>query len=90
MPYLQATPHSCTHEIACGRGGRDRYIRCETPACPLNTASETTFRPCSASELPEGYIKMARGKNMCGIATQPSYPTGAKAFTKPGPVEATA
>ena len=38
----------------------------------------------------EGYIKMARGKNMCGIATQPSYPTGAKAFTKPGPVEATA
>ena len=26
----------------------------------------------------EGYIRMARGKNMCGIATEPSYPTGAK------------
>jgi C1A family cysteine protease len=26
----------------------------------------------------EGYIRMARGKDMCGIATQPSYPTGAK------------
>jgi len=25
-----------------------------------------------------GYIRIARGKNMCGIATQPSYPTGAK------------
>jgi len=29
----------------------------------------------------EGYLKIARGKNMCGIATQPSYPTGAKAST---------
>lgn len=29
----------------------------------------------------QGYIKIARGKNMCGIATQPSYPTGAKAAT---------
>lgn len=26
----------------------------------------------------EGYIRMVRGKNMCGIASQPSYPTGAK------------
>jgi len=25
-----------------------------------------------------GYLRMARGKNMCGIATQPSYPTGVK------------
>ena len=28
-----------------------------------------------------GYVKIARGKNMCGIAMQPSYPTGAKAAT---------
>jgi len=27
-----------------------------------------------------GYLKIARGKNMCGIEMQPSYPTGAKAF----------
>lgn len=26
-----------------------------------------------------GYIRMVRGKNMCGIASQASYPTGAKA-----------
>jgi len=31
----------------------------------------------------EGYIRMVRNKNQCGIATQPSYPTGAKAM---GPV----
>jgi len=35
----------------------------------------------------EGYIRMVRGKNMCGIATQPSYPTGAAAG-KPSVVEA--
>jgi len=28
-----------------------------------------------------GYIKLARGKNMCGVASQASYPTGAKAMT---------
>merc|ERR1711879_578354 len=27
----------------------------------------------------EGYLLMSRGNNMCGIAQQPSYPTGAKA-----------
>ena len=27
----------------------------------------------------EGYIRMVRGKNMCGVASQASYPTGAKA-----------
>lgn len=26
-----------------------------------------------------GYIRLARGQNYCGIATQPSYPTGARA-----------
>jgi len=26
-----------------------------------------------------GYLRMVQGKNMCGIASQPSYPTGAKA-----------
>ncbi len=26
----------------------------------------------------EGYIRMVRGKNQCGLATQPSFPTGAK------------
>jgi len=31
----------------------------------------------------EGYIRMVRGKNQCGIASQASYPTGA---TKAGPV----
>merc|ERR1711871_1409189 len=31
-----------------------------------------------------GYILMARGKNMCGISQSASYPTGAKAAT-PGP-----
>ena len=30
----------------------------------------------------DGYIRMVRGKNMCGIAQQPSYPTGAKTATK--------
>jgi len=30
-----------------------------------------------------GYLRMVRGKNMCGIAQQPSYPTGVKAM---GPV----
>jgi len=28
-----------------------------------------------------GYIRMVRGKNMCGIAEEPSYPTGAKAWS---------
>lgn len=32
----------------------------------------------------EGYIRMARGKNMCGISQQASYPTGAKK-ADPGP-----
>jgi len=32
----------------------------------------------------QGYLRMARGKNMCGIAQQPSYPTGA-AKAAPGP-----
>jgi hypothetical protein len=38
-----------------------------------------------------GYIRMARGKNMCGVAQQPSYPKGAHAAgpapgpTPPGP-----
>jgi len=27
----------------------------------------------------QGYIRIVRGKNMCGLAAQPSYPTGAKA-----------
>merc|ERR1712151_498398 len=26
----------------------------------------------------EGYIRMVRNKNQCGIAQQPSYPTGAR------------
>jgi C1A family cysteine protease len=34
----------------------------------------------------EGYLKIERGVNMCGIEMQPSYPTGAKAF-KPSTVE---
>merc|ERR1711988_782708 len=32
----------------------------------------------------EGYLRMSRGNDMCGIATQPSYPTGAKKAA-PGP-----
>jgi len=32
----------------------------------------------------EGYLRMVGGKNQCGIAMQPSYPTGAKAAA-PGP-----
>lgn len=28
----------------------------------------------------KGYIRMVRNKNMCGIATEPSYPTGASLF----------
>jgi C1A family cysteine protease len=34
-----------------------------------------------------GYLRMVQGKNMCGIAQQPSYPTGAKAMgpTPPSP-----
>ena len=31
----------------------------------------------------EGYILLGRGSNVCGIATQPSYPTGAKPFNPP-------
>merc|ERR1719321_141532 len=30
----------------------------------------------------QGYIRMVRNKNQCGIAQQPSYPTGAKAVEK--------
>jgi len=34
----------------------------------------------------QGYLRMVRGKNMCGIAQQPSYPTGATAVSPtPGP-----
>merc|ERR1711972_315432 len=35
----------------------------------------------------EGYIRMVRNKNMCGISQQASYPTGAKAASgsSPGP-----
>ena len=35
----------------------------------------------------EGYIRMVRGKNMCGVASQASYPTGVKAMgpVPPGP-----
>jgi hypothetical protein len=32
----------------------------------------------------EGYIRLSRGNNMCGIAQQPSYPTGATP-SPPGP-----
>merc|ERR1711981_1129555 len=32
----------------------------------------------------KGYLRMVRNKNQCGIAQQPSYPTGAKAAA-PGP-----
>ena len=32
----------------------------------------------------EGYIRMVRNKNQCGISQQPSYPTGAT--VAPGPV----
>ena len=40
------------------------------------------------SHLADGYIRMVRGKNMCGLAQQPSYPTGAKAAKKTAaPVE---
>merc|ERR1719275_351468 len=31
----------------------------------------------------EGYILLGRGKNVCGVSAQPSYPTGAKPFTPP-------
>merc|ERR1711959_228403 len=35
----------------------------------------------------QGYIRMIRNKNQCGISQQPSYPTGAKAEgpTPPSP-----
>ena len=40
-----------------------------------------------------GYLRMVRDKNMCGIAMQPSYPTGAKPYaappTPPGPAPKT-
>jgi C1A family cysteine protease len=33
----------------------------------------------------KGYIRMVRGKNMCGISKMASYPTGAKAISGPSP-----
>merc|ERR1712070_550960 len=33
----------------------------------------------------KGYLRMVRNKNQCGIAQQPSYPTGAKAASGPSP-----
>merc|ERR1712118_515497 len=33
----------------------------------------------------QGYLRMVRNKNQCGIAQQPSYPTGAKASGPPPP-----
>merc|ERR1712005_90276 len=33
----------------------------------------------------QGYIRMVRNKNQCGISQQPSYPTGAKAASGPSP-----
>merc|ERR1719248_222484 len=33
----------------------------------------------------EGYLRMIRNKNQCGIAQQPSYPTGVKAASGPSP-----
>merc|ERR1712072_1563502 len=33
----------------------------------------------------KGYLRMIRNKNQCGIATQPSYPTGVKASSGPSP-----
>merc|ERR1711874_170206 len=36
----------------------------------------------------QGYIRMVRDKNQCGIAQQPSYPTGAKAYDGPSPAPA--
>merc|ERR1712146_72323 len=33
----------------------------------------------------EGYILLARGKNMCGISLSASYPTGAKPASGPSP-----
>merc|ERR1712139_485931 len=32
-----------------------------------------------------GYVLLARGKNMCGISQSASYPTGAKPSSGPGP-----
>jgi hypothetical protein len=34
----------------------------------------------------EGYIRIQRGEDLCGIAMQASYPTGAKPMPKPEPV----
>merc|ERR1712054_84172 len=33
----------------------------------------------------EGFILLGRGKNICGISQQPSYPTGVKPAGPPGP-----
>jgi hypothetical protein len=33
----------------------------------------------------DGYVRMVQGKNMCGIASQASYPTGVKSSSGPAP-----
>ena len=36
-----------------------------------------------------GYIRLVRGKDMCGIGSSASYPTGAKPFVRPTPAPPT-
>ena len=57
-------------------------VRCLMPPCRVYCQGTEYWKvknSWGSSWGESGYIRMAMGKNMCGIAQQPSYPTGAMA-----------